>query len=52
LLKPGYTLVYAVDHYSGLFRNDKGEVFDLRPNDEEIIKPSLKTFNDMDKKKL
>ena len=41
LIKPGFSLVYEVDHYPGLFKNDKGEMFDLRPNNSEIIKPSL-----------
>ena len=41
LIKPGFSLVQEVDHYPGLFKNDKGEMFDLRPNTSEIIKPSL-----------
>ena len=52
MIKSGFSLVHEVDHYPGLFKNDKSEMFDLRPNTSEIIKPSLQTFHNMDKKKL
>ena len=45
-------MVYEVDHYPGMFRNEKGELYDLRPNDDKHIRPSLRTFSLMDKKKL
>jgi len=41
--------VQAVEHYPGLFRNVDGEMFDLRPNTPEIVRPSIKTFTEMPK---
>lgn len=52
LLKDGHTLVYQLDEYPGIFRDKAGKLYDLRPNNENIIRPSLKTFTEMPTKKL
>ena len=51
-MKTGLTLVYEVEHYQGIFRSADGKVFDLRPNTETIIRPCLKTFQEMPRIKL
>jgi hypothetical protein len=43
-LKPETTLVHTVDHYMGMFKSAEGKIFDLRPNNDKIIRPSLQTF--------
>lgn len=48
----GFQIVHSVEHYPGLFRSTTGEIFDLRPNTPTIIRPSLKTFNEMPKDRL
>lgn len=48
----GFQIVYSVEHYPGLYRNTKGEIFDLRPNTPSIIRPSIKTFTEMPKDRL
>lgn len=48
-LKAGQTIVHEVDHFPGIFRSLDGKTFDLRPNDDKIIKPCLQTFTTMNK---
>jgi len=52
LLKPGMTLVYELNEYPGIFRDKSGTNYDLRPNDDKIVRPSLKTFTEMATNKL
>ena len=52
LLKVGTTLVHQIEHYPGIFLDTEGKMYDLRPNDDTIIRPSLATFHKMDKHKL
>lgn len=52
LLKDNHTLVYQLDEYPGIFRDKLGKLYDLRPNNDTIIRPSLKTFTEMPTKKL
>ena len=48
----GTTLVYQLEHFPGLFRDPAGNIHDLRPSSKSIIRPSLKTFNEMDTSRL
>lgn len=52
LFKPNTTLVYEIEHYPGLFRDRESKVYDLRPNNEEIIRPSLDSFAKLPQQKL
>ena len=52
LLKHGTTLVHQIEFYAGLFVDSEGKMYDLRPNTESIIRPSLSTFHKMEKSKL
>jgi hypothetical protein len=52
LLKPGMTLVYELSEYPGIFRDKTGTNHDLRPNDDKIVRPSLKTFTEMPTNRL
>jgi hypothetical protein len=52
LLKPRMTLVYELAEYPGIFRDKNGTNYDLRPNDDKIVRPSLKTFTEMPTNKL
>ena len=52
LLKPGMTLVYELNEYPGIFRDKTGTNYDLRPNDDKIVRPSLKVFGEMEISKL
>jgi hypothetical protein len=51
-LKSGQTVVHEVEHFPGIFRSLDGKTYDLRPNDEKIIKPCLQTFVNMPMPKL
>ena len=48
----GYKLCYEVDYYPGNYIDEYGKYYDLRPNNAKHIRPSLKTFADMDISKL
>ena len=52
LRKEGTTLVHAVAFYPGLFRDAGGKLYDLRPNTDDIVRPSLLTFQKMAKGSL
>jgi len=52
LRKEGTTLVHAVPFYPGLYRDAGGKLYDLRPNTDDIVRPSLLTFQKMAKGRL
>jgi hypothetical protein len=52
LIKEGTILVYSIDFYPGMFRDHQDKIYDLRPNDEAVIRPSMQTFLNMEKAKL
>lgn len=48
----GLKLCYEVDFFPGNYIDEFGKYYDLRPNDNKHIRPSLKTFADMETSKL